>query len=162
MRGAGIAAGLLLAALAFALGFVPRRVAIGGIVMAALSTLAVAFTVTPHDVDLTYAGCWLSLILAAVSVYWPRPARRLPWLCLAFSLNAGGWAGLVLASEPAAARPPWSLLALLLVIPATLCVERGWSLAPRVVTSWLLAVALLVGAIPHLVVHPGYVRDHME
>ena len=54
------------------------------------------------------------------------------------------------------------IAALLLCLPAQFCVARGWAIAPRVVTSWLLAVALLVGAIPHLIVHPGYVPDHRE
>lgn len=162
MRGAGISAGLLLAALAFALAFLPRRIAAGGALLAGLAALAGTYLPPAANLDLIYAGCWVSLVIAALGVYWPRALQRVPWLAAVLALDCGIWAGLVMASEPAAARPPWSLAALLLVIPASLCIERGWTIAPRVVTSWLLAVALLVGAIPHLVIHPGYVRDHME
>ncbi len=162
MRGAGIAAGLLLACLAFALAFVPRRTAIAACVTAAAVLVGAYFLVASPFVEVAFAGCWISLAIAALSVYWPETARSRGWLCLAFGGNVGIWAGLVLKTEaPASALLP-VIAVLLLTIPARFCVARGWEIAPRVVTSWLLAVALLVGAIPHLIVHPGYVPDHRE
>lgn len=154
-----IAAGLLLAVFAFALGFVPRKVALAAALVCVLAALASAsFGGVPPGVAFT--GCWASLTLAALSVYWPRTAQRTAWLCLAFAADAGIWAGLVVSTEA-----PWPatlqvLPVLLLGLPAAWCVDRGWTIVPRIVTSWLLAVAILVGAIPHLVVHPGYEPDH--
>lgn len=77
-----------------------------------------------------------------------------------FCANAGVWAGLVVAIEPVPVALAPVLAVLFIGFPARLCLARGWTIALRVVTSWLLAVAMLVGAIPHLVIHPGYVPDH--
>ncbi len=162
MRGAAIAAGLLLACLAFALAFVPRRTAMAACGAAAAAVVATYFLLAIPPVELAFTGCWISLAISALSVYWPAAAQSRCWLCLFFAANAGIWAGLVIKTE----SPPTALLpviaVLLLIIPARYSVGRGWAIAPRVVTSWLLAVALLVGAIPHLIVHPGYVPDHRE
>ena len=162
MRGAAIAAGLLFACLAFALAFVPRRTAVAAISLSVLMVVAVYFIVAHPPVELAFAGCWISLAIAALSVYWPETAGSRGWLCVAFAANAGFWAGLVLKTEATAGALLPVIAALLLCLPAQFCVARGWAIAPRVVTSWLLAVALLVGAIPHLIVHPGYVPDHRE
>ena len=154
-----IAAGLLLAVFAFALAFVPRKVALTAALVCLLAAL-VAPSVGGVPPGVAFTGCWASLALAALSVYWPRTAQRTAWLCLAFAADAGGWAGLVVSTE----APWWATLqvlpVLLLGLPAAWCVDRGWTIVPRIVTSWLLAVAILVGAIPHLVVHPGYEPDH--
>lgn len=159
MKGGLIAAGLLLTVLTFALAFVPRKVAVGSAVAAALAAL-VAAGIAAVPPEIAFSGCWASLLIAASSVYWPRIARGSSWLCAAFAANAGLWAGLVVATE----EPPLAVVkvlpVLLLGIPAACCVARGWAIAPRIVTSWLVAVAILTGAIPLLVVHPGYKPDH--
>ncbi len=160
MNNAAIASGLLLAVLACALAFLSRRVAIAGVVTAGIAATAVALTVSSPETDVALTGCWISLIIGALSVFWPKLARRGWLLPVAFSANAGVWAGLVLAADGAAAALVPALLALLIVLPATFSVERGWTIAPRILTSWLLAVALLAGSIPHLIDHPGYVPDH--
>jgi hypothetical protein len=160
--GGPVAAGLLLAVVAFALAFVGRRIAIAGIAICALAcvvTILVERVPTPPWV---FAGCWSSLIVTAFLVYFPQGLRRWPWLALPLAANGGAWAALVVATEAAGSDALPILGTLALIIPASLCVARGWALAVRVVTSWLLAVALLVGAIPLLVVHPGYVADHRE
>lgn len=160
MNNAPVASGLLLAALAFALAFLPRRTAVLGIAIAVGTAVLTAFLPSEGATDFWLAGCWVSLIIAALSVYFPRFAIAHPAVALAFSANAGGWAGMVLASSQSAAQLWAALAALGFVIPAYFCVRRGWTIAPRIVTSWLVAVALLVGSIPHLVEHPGYVADH--
>jgi hypothetical protein len=159
MKGAMIAAGLLLAVFSFALAFVPRKIAFGAALVCVLTALAAAH-IGGLPSGVAFTGCWVSLALAALSVYWPRIAQGTAWLCLVFAADAGLWAGLVVSTEA-----PWSamlqvLAVLLLGVPAAACIDRGWTIVPRIVTSWLLAVAILVGAIPHLVVHPGYEPDH--
>lgn len=158
MNNAPIAAGLLLAVLACALAFLPRRVAIMGVAVTAIATVATVLALPSPPAEMALAGCWISLIIAALSVYWPKVGRRGRLLPVLFSANAGVWAGLVLAESTAAL--PAALSALLVVVPAALCVARGWTIAPRILTSWLLAVALLAGSIPYLIDHPGYVPDH--
>ena len=159
MNGALIAAGLLLAVLAFALAFVPRRTAFAS---AAMATAAAALTMALPTVPagFAFAACWTSLGLAALSVYWPGLARANPALCMAFSVNAGVWSGALAQTAATGLSALMIVTVVLLGIPAAWCVDRGWSIVPRVVTSWLLAVAILVGAIPLLVAHPGYVPDH--
>jgi hypothetical protein len=162
VRGALVAAGLLLAVAALALAFAPRRIAVFGALCAALICLAATVMPSVLPFKWAFAGCWLSLIGTALLVYFPQPIRRWPGAALAVTANAALWAGLVASSESTVEQVILVLPVLLLVIPASLCVALSWSIAPRIVTSWLLAVALLVGAIPYLVVHPGYEPDHRE
>ena len=159
MKGAAIAAGLLLGVLSFALAFLPRQTALIAAAVAALAAVA-AHAVGGVTDTAAFAGCWISLILAALAVYWPQPLAGHRWATFALALNAGVWAGLVEASEGLATPLPRALLALLLGLPAAWCIARGWTIVPRVVTSWFLAAALLTATIPMLIVHPGYVPDH--
>lgn len=160
MNNAAIASGLLLAVLACALAFLSRRIATASVATAGIFTAAIALTVAPPAIGIALAGCWISLGLGALSVFWPKLARRGWLLPIAFSANSGVWAGLVLADDGGHAALVPALICLTLVVPAAFSVERGWTIAPRIVTSWLLAVALLAGSIPHLIDHPGYVPDH--
>ncbi|MEO6092056.1 MAG: hypothetical protein ABIT04_09635 [Novosphingobium sp.] len=159
MRGAAVAAGLLLAVLAFALAFLPRHIALVSGAIAALAALG-ASTFHAVQVEIAFAGCWASLVATAACVYWPRIARPERMAGPVLGANAGLWAGLVVATEATGLTMLAVLPVMVLMLPAAWCDRRGWGVAPRVVTSWLLAVALLVGAIPHLVIHPGYEPDH--
>lgn len=160
--GGPVAAGLLLAVVAFALAFVGRRIAIAGLVLCAAACMVTVLAERVPTPSWVFAGCWSSLIVTALVVYFPQILRRWPWLVFLLAVNGGVWAALVVATESAAMAVVPILATLVIIIPAGLCVTLGWALAVRVVTSWLLAVALLVGAIPYLVVHPGYVADHRE
>lgn len=159
MKSSLIAAALLLVVLGFALAFLPRRAALRGVVLAA--SLVVVGAVLPRvAASLAFAGTWGSLSVAALAVYWPELVRRWPWLGWALPAIAGLWAGLLAGQDGGLATAAQVLPALLAAVPAAWSIARGWALVPRVVTSWLLAVALLMGAIPYLVDHPGYVADH--
>lgn len=160
MTGTTIAAGLLLAVLACALAFLPPRTAFAGAGLAAVVTIVAALAIEPVAQDVALAGCWVILAVAALCVFWPRYAqgRTLPVVILC--AGAGLWAGLVLGQPEADSHPAAVATVLLLMLPAAFCVRRGWAIAPRILTSWLLAVALLAGTIPYLVDHPGYVPDH--
>jgi hypothetical protein len=162
MTGALVAAGLLLAVVAFALAFASSRGMASGAGAAALTCLTMVELVPTQLFQWAFAGCWVSLILTALLVYFPMPQRRFAWVGPLLGVNGGVWAGTVIATEASLADSLPVVLVLLLCVPARLMVGRGWSLALRIVTSWLLAVALLVGSIPLLVVHPGYVPDHKE
>jgi hypothetical protein len=81
---------------------------------------------------------------------------------LALAINAGLWAGLVIAVAGApldlAKALPWVLICL----PAALIVEGRFQIAVKVVASWLIAVSFLAAALPATTPTPGYVGDHME
>lgn len=162
MKGANLAAGLLFTTLAFALAFLPRRLALAAGGLAIVLMVAIALIVRAPPSAVVFAGCWISLIAIALSVYWPGPAQRNAVLPLVASVAAGTWAGLLLASDERWQALPLAAGMALTAIAATALVKRGWEIALRVATSWLLAVALLVGAMPYLVPHPGYVPDHRE
>lgn len=160
MTGTAVAAGLLLAVLACALAFLPFRTAVAGAVIAAAATVVAAWTIKPVEEDIALIMCWVSLAIAAFCVFWPRYAQQRIVPVLLFCAMAGSWAGLVLGRPDGVGQAAVVATTLLLTFPAAICVKRGWVIAPRILTSWLLAVALLAGTIPHLVDHPGYVPDH--
>jgi hypothetical protein len=162
VKGEAIAAAALMTTLAFALAFIPRRIAwpAGTLAAALMATFALFASSPPTEVAFT--SCWLALIAIAASVYWPRAAQRSAILPLAASTVAGICAGLLLAASERWLTVPLALLFVLATLAGTAATRRGWDIALRVGTSWLLAVALLVGAIPYLVQHPGYVPDHRD
>lgn len=161
MRGAVLPAALLLATLALLLAFQPRRIALALVLLATAVALAGQALYVPLDwTELVFAGCWASLFATAIGIYLPRPAP-LP-VAMLLTVNAGLWAGLVIAAEGQPFDIVRAIPALLLLVPASLIVHRGYAIALRVVTSWLVAVALLAVVLPHVVTHPGYVPDHME
>lgn len=158
----GTAAGLLLATLAFALAFVPSRTRWPAAVVATAALLAAALIAPamPKPVALTVWG--VMLIAVAIAVYAPVVAARRSIFPISGALAAGAWAGTLLASGEPGLAPPYALGFAGIVAAASLMAHRGWALALRVATSWAVAVAILVGAMPYFIAHPGYVADHRE
>lgn len=160
MRGGALPAAMVIAALALALGFVSRTTAaIALIVTVIAAALASRLSVPDAWIEAAFLACWGSVIGIALLVYWPR--QFYPGAAVALGVFAGLAAGLVIAAEGAPIDLLRALPATLLVVPASIAVSRGYAVAPRVVASWLVAVALLAAIIPHVVAHPGYVPDHM-
>ncbi len=150
MKSSSVAAGLLLVVLGFALAFLPRRAALAGAVLAAGMSL-VGAALPGIDARLALAGVWVSLIIASLIVYWPKLVRKWPLLGFALPPLAGLCSGLLAGRDGGLAAA--LILPLLLVsVPAVWCIQRGWTLVPRVVTSWLLTVALLMAALIGLLV----------
>lgn len=160
MRGGALPAAMVIAALALMLGFVSRKTAVMALAAAAIVAAVVSWLPVPDDlIEAVFLTCWASVIVIALFVYWPR--RFHAAAAVGLGVVAGLAAGLVIAAEGAPADLLRALPAALLVIPASIAVSRGYTVAPRVVASWLVAVALLAAIIPYAVVHPGYVPDHM-
>lgn len=159
MRGAALPAALLCAALGLMLARARWRML--GLALLLLCTSAFAATFLPirdHAVEMAFAGCWTSIILLAAAVH----LRGVPpWLAVAASLDAGLWAGAVIAAEGARLDLSRALPAFALCIPAHLAWRRGWDIPVKVVSSWLIAVALLAALLPTTPT-PGYVPDHMD
>ncbi len=151
---------LLVAALGLALSFADRRAMLGGGL--AFLVLALGATFAHPDTDWREAillATWASVIAISATVHWPR---RLPievWVLL--SVNAGLWCGLLVAlgGSPSVLLKvvPWVLLCL----PGTWLVKTGKGVAIKVVSSWLIAIAVLAAALSTVPL-PGYMPDHME
>lgn len=161
MRGGALPPAILCAALGLALARVDIKLQRYGIIAAATAALAAAWTRWPAGwTDAVFLACWSSTVLNSVRVYLVGPSGRTATLLLC--VNTGIWAGAVIS---VAARETDLMLALpctLTVLPAAWAVRRGGSIALKVVSSWLVAVAILAATLQFLPVTPGYLPDHME
>jgi hypothetical protein len=100
------------------------------------------------------------VIISAASVHFPNMLK--PWGALVLAINAGLWAGGVIA----VAGSPLDLLralpfALVIALVAALAGKRA-PITLKVLSSWLIAVAMLAVTLQVLPVTPGYLPDHME
>lgn len=160
MRGGTLPAALIFAALGFALSFAPRRIRAPALLAGAIAAVVLAHV--PIDVsraEYIYLACWASVIVAAASVHLPGglPGRAAVVLALA----CGAAAGAVVALAGGLHDLAFAALAALVIVPAIWLVSSGRGIAVKVVTSWLIAIAMLAAALP-LTPTPGYAPDHME
>ncbi len=160
MRGGVVPPALLFAALACMLAFAPRGIRLPAIIAAFVTAIAVAqLPLPPAWVEVVFLGCWASTVGTAVLVHFPRrlPGRR----ALVLGFNAGAWAGATIAiagtTLDLVKAAPW----LALLVPGAWLVATRHGVAVKVVSSWLIAIALLAAVLP-IVPTPGYAPDHME
>ncbi|MDB5444447.1 MAG: hypothetical protein JWP73_2823 [Phenylobacterium sp.] len=161
MRGGALPPALLAAALGLALAFArPRDRWIGVSFFAAIAIAASQGPWSRAWLDGVFLAGWAGVVAGAASVHLPPPIRRVVVLPLA--MNAGVWAGgmIALAGAPVdlIKALPWVLLAL----PAARLAETRAAIALKVVASWLIAVAALAALLPFLPVTPGYLPDHLD
>jgi hypothetical protein len=152
---------LLIAAFGLALAFAPRRTFIAAMIAMAIPAGLVSFVpVGQQWADPLFFGCWTSVLTCALVVHLPGGVG--PRLAILLALNAGFWAGAVIA---VAGKPSDLLIALpcvLLALPGAWLVARKWQIAVKVLASWLIAVALLAATLQVTTPTPGYVPDHMD
>lgn len=160
MRGGSLPPALLSAALGLALAYVPPRTRYAGLLaLWIVAPLSVLVSLGPHWEEAVFLACWAGVILAAASVHLPS------------GLNTGAAIGLALAIAVLAGcvtaitgSVPTLLMALpwvLVTIPAAWLIAQGRGIAVKIVSSWLIAIALLSAALP-LAPIPGYEPDHLE
>ena len=160
MRGGFWPPALLCAALAFALAFAPVRVrlpALLALLVAAAVASRISFPAGWHEA--IFAGVWASVVVAALAVHRREVGLLVPAMLLA--ANTGIWAGAVTAISGSDRDLLRALPIALLAFPAGWVVAHRGGLAIKVLASWLIAVAILVAALP-MVATPGYAPDHME
>ncbi|WP_340313602.1 hypothetical protein [Rhizorhabdus argentea] len=161
MRGGALPPALLLASLALALAFEAPRIRIWSLVALAGTLAALSWMPPPRDwLEIAFLGCWTSMAGTAAAVHLPRGLGLAGSVTL--SINAGLWASAVVGL---AGSPPdilKALAALLLMLPARWLIARRGAIAVKVASSWLIAIAVLAGALPFLSVTPGYLPDHLE
>jgi hypothetical protein len=130
-----------------------------------LALVAVATLVSrllPPDIstEILFLGCWGSVVASAAAVHLPN---GLPGLgALAVAANAGFWSGAVVAVAGSESDLLWALPAALAVAPAVWLIRSRAAIVVKVVSSWLMAVALLAATLQLLPVTPGYMPDHLE
>lgn len=161
MRGAALPATLLLAALGLALARASWRTWVCSLLALAGAVAVLSQIGFAHDwIEIAFLGCWASTAASAATVYLPRSPGILVGVFL--SLNAGVWVSAVVAL---AGKPPdliAAVPAVLLAVPAAWLTRRRASIAVKVACSWLIAIAMLVAALPFLSTTPGYLPDHLE
>ncbi len=149
---------LVIAALALALGFVPPARAGVALVLAFGCSIAARTINVPLAPESGLLACWLGVCALAIATW--LPTRWTPVVTLAAAAAAGMIAGVALAPVATYTALGSCMLAASLFVPARFAVERGFGIVPRVVASWLFAVAVLAALLPLVVPHPGYVADH--
>jgi hypothetical protein len=161
MRGGVVPPALLFGALGLALAFTPRK-AWAPSLLALLATLAASkFLPVPQAwLEGVFLGCWISVIVTAASVHLVRglssPAA------IALSVNAGVWASAVISLSGSRLELLEALPCVLIFLPASWVVGRYASIPVKVVSSWVIAIAVLSATLQLLPVTPGYLPDHME
>jgi hypothetical protein len=161
MRGGILPPAILCTALGLALASAKRRSKVMGLVILATIATMTAFVPVPSSLtDAAFLGCWISTVINSSSVHVQQKYRENFVLVLA--LNTGIWAGAVISlSAPKvdlAAALPWTLC----MFPAGWMLRRNQSIALKVVSSWLIAVAFLAATLQFLSVTPGYRPDHLD
>ena len=158
MRGGAVPPALLFAALSCALAFTPPRTRWLGLLAVAVALLVSWLPVPSAWIEIMFIGCWASVAGTAALVH-VRGVRFCPAVALA--INVGAWAGATVAVTATRNALPSAVPVLALIVAAAWAVGRGWSIAVKVVSSWLIAIALLAAILPTLPT-PGYAPDHME
>jgi hypothetical protein len=161
MRGGVVPPALLFVALGLALAFAPRR-ALTPSLLALFATLgAFTFMLVPRLwLEPVYLGCWISVIATAASVHLIRGISS--WAAIALSVNAGMWASAVVSLSGSRLDLLEALPWVFIFVPAMWLVGRHASIAVKVVTSWVIAIAVLAATLQLLPVTPGYLPDHLE
>ena len=161
MRGGLLPPTLLSAAVGLAMVFAPRRQWVPEILALAVTAFIVAMTPLPRAwLEGIFIGCWTSVAATAAVVHFPRGIGFNTRLVL--SLNAGFWCGAVVALTGSRTDLVMALPAALVVLPGAWMLDRGAAIVVRVVSSWLIAVAVLAATLQLLPVTPGYLPDHIE
>ena len=161
MRGGALPPALLFAAFGLALAFAQRRSLLPAILTAAAIAAVLSFVpIGSQWADPIFLACWISVLIAALSVHLPRGLG--PRLAIVLAIDIGVWGGAVIAvsGKPLdlALSAPWMLLAL----PGGWLVHTKRQIAVKVLASWLIAVSLLIATLQVTTPTPGYVQDHMD
>jgi hypothetical protein len=161
LRGGALPPALLCAALGLVLAFAPRRAWGPSLVALAVTATAVALApVPPRWLEGVFLGCWMSVAASAAIVHL-RSALSTRG-AFALSLNTGFWSGAVVALAGSGLDLLKALLCVLVLLPAALIVGWRAPIVVKVVSSWLIAVAVLAATLQFLAVTPGYMPDHLD
>ena len=161
MRGGMVPPALLFAALGLALAFAPRNAWAPSLLTLIATLAACSFLPVPEAwMEGVFLGFWISVIATAASVHLARGLGRRAALALAF--NAGVWGSAVVSLSGSRLDLLKALPCVLIFLPAAWVLGRYAAIPVKVVSSWVIAVAVLAAALQLLPVTPGYLPDHLE
>ena len=161
MKAGAAPAALLFLAVGLALAFAPRSARAPSLLALLAALGGVTLARAPQAwLPGIFLGCWLAVIATAASVHLERGLGQFGALVLC--IDAGMWAGAVLSLSGSRLDLLKALPCLLIVLPASWVVRRHDSVPVKVVSSWVIAVAVLAITLQLLPVTPGYLPDHME
>jgi hypothetical protein len=137
LRGGALPPALLCAAIGLALSFAPRSAWLPSVVTLTTTTFALAALPISRDwLEGVFLGCWASVAATA--------------------------AGAELALTGSRLDIAKALVCVLLLFPAGFIVGWRAPIIVKVVSSWLIAVAILAATLQFLPVTPGYLPDHLD
>jgi hypothetical protein len=160
MNGGALPFVLMFAAVALALTSLSPTVAWRS--LAALSVSAMIFAAIPvaeESSDFLFVGFWLSMIATAATVFLGRAIPQ-P-VAIGAAINDGAWSGALAAALDMRGAMAFALPLSLLFMAGRWFNRRGYGIALKVLSSWLIAVGALAMFVS-LVPTPGYESDHME
>lgn len=161
MRGGALPPALLCIALGLALAYAPPRARLWSILGLVVTDMAIVFVpIPPHWVEGIFLGCWTSTAVSALAVHLRSGLTSRG--AFALSMNAGLWCGAVTALAGSRLDMLKALPCVFVVIPAAFIVARRVPIVVNVLSSWLIAVAILAATLQFLPVTPGYMPDHLE
>jgi hypothetical protein len=149
---------LLFTALGLALACAPRKALLPAFFLLVAADFAAASLIVVDFQKWALIGSAASILVTALTVHLPR-ALPMP-AALLMAANAGFWCGALGAVSPGAA-PLLPLPLVLIALPGRWIVAQDRAIVLKVLSGWLVAVAVLAAALP-LVTTPGYQKDHME
>jgi hypothetical protein len=148
-------------AVGLALAFAPRHARGPSFVVLALTAAAIALVPVPSRwVEGVFLGCWVSVVASAACAHLPGGLSSRAAFVL--SLNAGVWSGAVVAVAGSHLDLLKALPCVLVLSPAALIVGWRAPIVVKVISSWLIAVAILAATLQLLFVTPGYLPDHLD
>jgi hypothetical protein len=161
MRVGLVPAALLFVALGLALASAPRSARPWSLLALVTTSGVFTFVPTPQAwLDGAFLGCWIAVVATAATVLLVRGLGLFAALLL--SIDAGVWASAVISPSGSRLDVLVALPCLLVVLPASWVARRYDSIPVKVVSSWIIAVAVLAITVQLLPVTPGYLPDHME
>jgi hypothetical protein len=152
---------LLFSALGLALALAPRVAWVPS--LAALgASFAGAALVPVHwaDPEGAFLTCWLIVAATAATVQLWR--RINGYIAFALSVSAGVSASAVAHLSGSHLQILAALPCLFLCVPGSWLAARGALLPMKIVSSWIIAVAVLAATLQFLPVTAGYLPDHLE
>jgi hypothetical protein len=161
VRGGALPAALLCGAVGLAIAFAPRRIWLPSVlILTATACIAGTAAFGASGLETVFFGCWTSVAASAVTVHLPRGLGSRG--ALALSLNGGFWSGGVIAVAGSSPNLLEALPCVLISFPAAWIVRSGAPIVVKVISSWLIAIAVLSATLALLPVTPGYMPDHLE